>query len=286
MPWRDAVERNLGNTNRGGDARFLNTYVNAGRLTRGMLYTEPWLGRGTVQRFRFMVNPSEIAISYNVNDTMLDETHEDVLGINGGTIAVDDGFVSIAFSMLIDRTYDVWSGTLPEGALHDIRQLERVLGHPSGTSEERGSAGSFRASLENLVDRVKEEQVHAALSSRGLITRRPATVVFGGDNAFSFHGYVENLSVSLMKFSNDMAVTRAGIQISMSSFGVKPETTGVGGGGGGGVGVDYSAPAIVPDEHGHWGRDSPLVANAPFWGGIPPEDVFFVVPQRGPGTYR
>lgn len=220
MPWRDEASRNLGgNTNRGPDSRFGHTYANAGRITRGMLFTEPWQGRGTTQRFRFMVNPSEIALSYMVNDDMLDETNPDMLGINGGVVAQDDGFVSIAFSMLIDRTYDVWSGRLPEGALHDIRQLERVLGPPFGGPRETTSDSSFMDRVRDAMDRATD----AALSSRGLIMRRPATVIFGGEKAFSFYGFVDNLSVSLMKFSRDMVATRAGIQISMSSYGVNPQ---------------------------------------------------------------
>lgn len=233
MPWRDQLSAPPGDRNRVQDPRFLRTYVNSPQLSRGMIQNiRPRANQSSivesVHRFHFLTNPWEISTSYTVN-TAVDLTDP---ANHSGTLAgippMREGLISISFSMLLDRTYEIWSGSLPEGVLHDMAQLERVLGVPDvlgGYVVNRGlTADAARAARGQAASGEWRETVPRALNQfPGVLVKRPVRFRFGGVRAYSFEGYVTDLSITMMKFNAEMVPTRAGINISATTWG-DPET--------------------------------------------------------------
>lgn len=226
--WRDTLTRPPGDRNDKQDPRFLKKYVNAPTLTRGQMMTirQSRTTTGYIEdthRFHFLTNPWEISTSYNV-DNALDFTDPANYGAMMDTPPLQEGLITTSFSMLLDRTYEVWSGTIPEGVLHDIAQFERVLGMPDilgGSVLNRGlTADAARAARGQAASGEWREDVSPARNQfPGVIVKRPVRFIFGGRHSYTFDGIVTSLSITMMKFNAQMVPTRAGINISAHTWG-------------------------------------------------------------------
>lgn len=249
--WHEQLTPYNNSRNNAIDTRFAQSrYPNAPKVVRGRIENIRVTQTGPVVEkkhvFHFLMNPSEISLGYRVN-TSIDFTDP---ANNAMTSAPSyrAGLLSVSFEMLLDRTYEVWSGKLPEGVLHDIAQLERVLGMPSSAP----GAGDYTTAdaLERRASGGGEMSVTAAMFP-GVIVKRPIRILFGGQKAFSFDGYITDLSVTLMKFNGKMAPTRAGISISAESWGDFEDGDGaITSGGWGGTGAANSSSAANTDRLG------------------------------------
>lgn len=201
------------------DSRFAqSSYPNANNVQRGRIENIRVTATGAVADkrhvFHFLTNPSEISLGYDVNTSIdfTDPANASMMDMP----TVRDGLLTVGFEVLLDRTYEVWSGTLEEGVLHDIAQLEKVLGMPDIVVRPTDSTEAAAA----------RNGPPTASMFPGVIVKRPVRILFGGRKAFSFDGYITNLSVTLMKFNSRMCPTRAGLRIDATSWGDKIEDGG------------------------------------------------------------
>lgn len=241
--WYGRLTAPPGKQNRPADARFQGgTLPGANPLVRGQLKTISTGPRDMEHKFHFLTNPWEISTYYNVNSAV------DLTNPNNAASVMSDlppmlpDLISVSFSLLLDRQYEVWGGSMPEGVLHDIAQLERVLGMPDLVAQSGFSRGIPAPGESNGM-----EGTSAAVYSRfpGVIVKRPVRILFGGTHAFTFDGYITSLSVSFMKFSRNMAATRAGIALSAATWGTSEDGGSLSGGTGGtrGAGSDVGLAA-------------------------------------------
>lgn len=232
--WRNDIP-DPGRRNRSSDPRFNAHYPGVGgRLFRGKIVNIPGdLDTSTEMdhTFHFLVNPSEISLNYNTDvafDMTLEE-NQSSLFLNVPP-PLQDGLISISFSVLLDRTYEVWSNEIPEGVLHDIVMLERVLGVPD-TYFRNAQPSPVTGRLQ--YGGPGSGNPHSAVTSGlarnrfpGIIVKRPVKVYFGGKPSYNFTGYVTTLSVQMMKFTRKMTPVRAGLSVSMSTWGDAPSGEG------------------------------------------------------------
>lgn len=266
MPWRDTLTRPPGVRNAVQDPRFLQKYLHAPTLTRGQIQNIRHDRSSTgvtegIHRFHFLTNPWEISTSYTT-DLGMDITNPNNFAGEMMNVAppMREGLISVSFSLLLDRTYEVWSGTLPEGVLHDMAQLERVLGVPDilgGSVVNRGrTADAARAARGQAASGVWRDSVSPARNQLpGIIIKRPVRFLFGGKHAYTFDGYVTSLSITMMKFNVDMTPTRAGINISAQTWG-DPADAPVPNG---------NSPSMTPASLG-----GPLSGDQGVYSGVPP----------------
>lgn len=153
---------------------------------------------------RFLFNPSVISVSYGVAEGVTppgELTADQAKGT-----AVYPGSTSIAFSLLFDRTYDVYYGPQAKGGVDlrdvgcyaDIGALEQVTG------------------VRTLNSGVLQGMVNI-----------PVYVIFGGGNGgkngkpltgLTFTGYIQSMSVQYGLFSENMVPTRASVDIGMTQI--------------------------------------------------------------------
>lgn len=224
MTWRGNLTAPPGRRNRVQDSRFLRTYPNAPRLSRGSISNiRPRVAQSSVvedvHRFFFLTNPWEISTSYSVNNG-IDLTDPATYSSAMADIPpMREGLISVSFSMLLDRTYEVWSGSLPEGVLHDMAQLERVLGVPDSTRRAAGGGGYDDIRLGRTVTRDSVGASRSINQFPGVIVKRPVRIRFGSPRAYAFDGFITDLSITMMKFNAEMVPTRAGINLSATTWG-------------------------------------------------------------------
>lgn len=220
MPlWHDHLTPYNNARNNVIDRRFAqSSYPGAPKVTRGVIENIRITQTGPVvdkkHRFHFLTNPSELNLGYNVN-TSIDYT-DPANGMMTFVPPLRSGLLSVSFEMLLDRTYEVWTGALPEGVLHDVAQLERVLGMPS-TAPGAGDWGTADAAEARAPKGSGRSGAMAMFP--GVIVKRPVRILFGGRGAFSFEGFITSLDMTLMKFNKNMCATRAAIRISAESWG-------------------------------------------------------------------
>lgn len=234
--WHDHLTPYNNSRNNVVDRRFAqSTYVNAPKVIRGRIENiDLSSGRVVAEKkhvFHFLMNPSQLDLSYNVNSQVDLTDPANYASVMSGIPPMRDGLLGVSFEMLLDRTYEVWSGSLPEGVLHDIAQLEKVLGMPDQVAKSNGGDRIPAAVLDSPSNVVSAEGPSTIFP--GVIIKRPIRILFGSKNAFSFDGYIESLSITLMKFNKNMCATRAGINISATSWGDREDA------GGGGIGTGY-----------------------------------------------
>ena len=220
--WHDRLTNYNNRRNIPMDRRFDTRYPNVGKLQRGRIENiDHSSGSVVVEKkhvFHFLVNPSTISTSYNV-DTATDLTDPSNYNpIIAQAPVLQEGLLSVSFQMLLDRTYEVWSGTIPEGVLHDVAQLEKVLGMPDYVETAYVGDTGIESPIGNALGGSPVSN-QAANFFPGVIIKRPVRILFGGTGSFNFDGYVSSLSVEMMKFNEQMAPTRAGISISAESWG-------------------------------------------------------------------
>lgn len=233
-PWRAQVEPFIGNENKGSVPEFLNSYpefAGFNTIARGEIVT---LNQTPRKRFHFLVNPSDISTSYRVMGGDMARFADSDFRIGADLSSVGDGFMSVSFNLMLDRTYEVHKGSSDYrgGVLHDVFALERVLGPPDEAYDaipigQAGLGTGSRSSVETLSnwDALQQEELaRREHLLNGLLVRKPIRVLFGSTDAFSFDGYVDSLSVQYTHFNYRMVPTRGGVTISVSSMGVNANT--------------------------------------------------------------
>ena len=212
MSWRDNV-RDWGDRNPKAHPYIQNTNPLVGYVQRGALVS---LFGNERRRWHFLANPSAISVQYNVLEgiNMMDPANI------GESPNIADGFNSIAFSTLLDRTYEVWGGTQPAGVLADILALERLLGPPEELLSEIRTETYSAEGTSHLVGVLARKPIRAIFG--GTVTRRDTGTAgrnYSGGAALTFDGFVTSMSVEYTSFSRNMVPTRAAVSISMSSVG-------------------------------------------------------------------
>lgn len=218
-PWRDQVK--LGKQNTRSDPNFRLSYPELsgmGHIRRGKIIT---LGEKNRKTFNFLVNPSTIETSYGMSN--FDVTNRDGLD-QVGLEHLTDGLLTLSFSLMLDRTYEVYKNNrqYTGGVLHDVLALEQVCGIPQDEVKISGPSmdDTTNARLRDLASSHRAS-VEAGLKNtlKGVIVRKYLRFLFGSKNAFSFDGYVSDLQVGYSHFSHTMVPTRAAVSISAVSFG-------------------------------------------------------------------
>ena len=219
-PWRSQVQ--VTTANERSVTEFRSSYPefsNLSAVVRGEMIT---LHQSPRLRWNFLVNPSDIPTSYQVAG-MLRYSDPDFQVTEGALEMLGDGLNSVSFSVMLDRTYEVYQGdsAYRGGVLHDVAALENLLGVPQA---QRGALSSLAQSsiFANIsggwFSRGTAEAREGVLT--GVIVHKPVRVLFGASDAFSFDGFVTSLSVHYTHFNYRMVPTRAGVSLSMSSIGL------------------------------------------------------------------
>jgi hypothetical protein len=221
-PWRSQVS--LRTQNRNSLAAFRQSYpeyTGMKPIQRGEIIT---LDETPRKRFNFLVNPSVISTGYEMSQA-LDVTNRATMGATN-LAHLSDGMLRISFSLLLDRTYEVYQRTrgYEAGVLHDILALEQVGGIPSSMKTEVNVAAL------TALDASRGIQQSVQDTLQGVIVKKYLRFLFGTRNAFSFDGYMSSVGVTLTHFSSSMVPTRASVEISAVSFGGMDEgASGTGG---------------------------------------------------------
>jgi hypothetical protein len=200
------------------------TGVDTGSLQRGYIIQD--LGYGptpyTQYSVKFLYNPSVVEVTHqndpNSSPASLPQNRRDPLTKNE-TINIPITS-SVGFALLFDRTYELWNA----GATYSEPYL-------IGTTTDVSKVGVWAdiAAMYRLVGILQQEAVALPNTnpkgnvpvelfpsgSIGPMPMTPCTVYFGGQNALSFHGYINNLSVQYTHFSQLMVPFRCTVQVSM-----------------------------------------------------------------------
>lgn len=136
----------------------------------------------------FMFNPTDIAVEYGFNTDLIPPQNaapEDL------AVPLMTTGVGMGFSLLFDRTYEVWQGGLDGpgkyGCLWDVMMMEKLLG--------LGIQGNYATA-----------------------TGRPVTVLFGPeDRSIRTTGYFTQLSVTYGTFDMNMTPTRCRMDVRLAT---------------------------------------------------------------------
>lgn len=158
-------------------------------------------------RINFLFNPSELNVSHNVNADSIsgtannpkyEQSEGDILGYFG----------TASFSLLFDRTYELWYKTVPNGVYADVLAFYYMLGiaqtHdkvvPNGVS--KNNNGNFS----QIYTLVGENQPTAPMQFVNV------WVILG---AITLYGYLTEFDVDYTHWSQDMIPQRCAINVSM-----------------------------------------------------------------------
>lgn len=194
--WRDKARASHSHDhNHGFDRRIQAVPPFVGNLQRGKITT---IKESPRKSFFFLFNPSVIQTSYQVST--IDYTNPDAM--NGATMDLGDGLMSISFDIMLDRTYECWSNRASSGILEDIRALEVLFGLAEEDAEEieRGST------TEGVV-------------THGILAKKPVRFRFGTRRAYDFDGFVQSLSVNFTNFTYRMVPQRGTVSFQATSIG-------------------------------------------------------------------
>lgn len=183
--------------------------------------------------FKFLYNPTSVTTGAELN------TAWDWEG-QTGMPAPGAGMQTYDFSLFLNRTSDVYYGTIPEGTLHDLEILWRVFNGAPKQIED----GEMSSNL-------------------GWIVSSQCTVLLG--KYFAFSGYCSSVSIQHEKFGPDMTpvLTEVALRFQrvIAGLGVDGtlwQDTGTGGGGSWGSGAGSSG-----GSSGNFGQDDPSAGVVP-----------------------
>lgn len=154
-------------------------------------------------KLRFLYNPSDLTESGSPSDTLF----PDVAGQNGDTndtaSLIGATTVSISFSLLFDRTYEINQGYNTPGQTSDNPTQVNQYSHLSGVQVD---VLTFKA------------LIGVPLNGEGLPLYLPVHLYLGGVSSPSFYGVINNYSVAYSHFSTYMVPMRAAISIGMTQW--------------------------------------------------------------------
>ena len=163
-------------------------------------------------KLRFLYNPSDLTESGSPSDRLFPQSSGDNSD-DDFTIAGQTN-VSISFSLLFDRTYEVNSGLNPIG---DVTQFSHVTGVSTDVLVFKWLMG-------------------VPSNGKGLPQYYPLRLYLGGVSSPSFYGVISGYSIAYSHFSVNMVPMRAAISIGMTQWLGDSE-------------VDDTAPSPKEDPH-------------------------------------
>lgn len=176
---------------------------------------------------KFMFNPAVVAVDYAINNRVIPMNQMTSAQLQSKSFF--PGSTTLSFSLLFDRTYDVYYGpksaAAPDlrkiGVRADIYALEAVVGvHSAQTENKFDEKGA--SSGNTTADRGVKNSVNLV----GNMVMTPVYILFGGgeDTAgLAFACTITGLRVNYALFSENMIPTRCSVDISATTIvGIDP----------------------------------------------------------------
>uniref|UniRef100_A0AAU3I986 Uncharacterized protein n=1 Tax=Streptomyces sp. NBC_01393 TaxID=2903851 RepID=A0AAU3I986_9ACTN len=186
-------------------------------LTRGWVIQESAV-KGTRYRCNFLYNPSVVSVSHVINTNVLADQNaidpNDVSQKSGAILPLQS---SVSFSLLFDRTYELWDSThisgdtrydvATMGVAYDVLALYKITGIASTVSIKS--------------DGQADDHVTETSFSKGSFTKGatgpmlwvPVYVVFG--EHLDYYGVIQELDVQYTHWTTNMVPSRCQVSITM-----------------------------------------------------------------------
>ncbi|MFE4681536.1 hypothetical protein ACFRNJ_11960 [Streptomyces sp. NPDC056721] len=183
-------------------------------LTRGWIIQESAV-KGTRYRCNFLYNPSVVSVSHSINTNVLaDQNAIDPNDVSQGT-AILPLQQTVSFSLLFDRTYELWDSTKLSGDTrydvatmgvgYDILSLYKITGIATTIT----------------VDGKADDTVTDTSFSKGSFTKGatgpmlwvPVYVVFG--DFLDYYGVIQQLDVQYTHWTTSMVPSRCQVNVTM-----------------------------------------------------------------------
>lgn len=201
-----------------------------GTLQRGfMIWEQAIAGYSGKAQVNFLYNPSEVTADYYMSDSSVGASLLFPTGYNATNLRVPLN-QSVEWSLLFDRTYDLWqqydAQGLPlqsvgpgdnnpavVGVLADIRQMEQFTGMnvAYSTGNSQTTSPSSNTTLAGY---------------QGIMQLIPSYVYFGDANNLWYYGYVSEWDVTVTHWTQNMVPSRCVMNITFTML--PPPTTGTG----------------------------------------------------------
>lgn len=234
-------------------------------LTRGYIIQQKPVG-GTRYKCGFLYNPSTVTVTHAVDANVI--SNQDAVNPNDVTAGqlLMPLQQSISFSLLFDRTYELWddskmSGETKDGVNFygvgwDVQSLYRITGvaSPLDVVKAQGDGGGTAAASAFSQGKFQSGAV-------GPMLYVPVFAVFG--NFLDYYGVIQEMDIQYTHWTQFMVPSRCQVNISMTllprSNGNKanPRPAGPTGNGIPGMpsGADFNNPSILnPANNGKGGR--------------------------------
>lgn len=168
---------------------------------------------------RFLFNPAVINVSYNVATGVTPPS--ELTPDQAKALAIYPGATGIGFSLLFDRTYDVYYG--PQAGGFDLREIG-VYADIAALESVTGVRTNVTVAGNDNITLASGDNSSAIVGNMLMI---PAYVIFGGGNGgksgkpltgLTYIGYITSMNVSYGLFSENMVPTRAAVDIQMTQL--------------------------------------------------------------------
>lgn len=174
-------------------------------LRRGKIWRE-FSDDGYAYGVNFLYNPSTISVSHSAQDTGFQPLPQTARDPNDPTSYILPLGSQVTFSLLFDRTYELWKG-VQSGTSNGQRGVEEDI-----------SALYYIMGLKNYIP-----------GDNRLIKSPPVNntvfVLFGGPDSLKFYGFISNLSVTYTHWSVFMVPMRATAAVTLTMFSYSPGGT-------------------------------------------------------------
>jgi hypothetical protein len=188
-----------------------------GVLKRGfMQWYKPMSGYSNVAHVYFLYNPSTVSASYPASDSSVAASLMFPSGFDTTNLAVPL-YQSVEFSLLFDRTYELWDSVGPDantdpgvsvnnpavvGVMADIIQMKQFTGMNIGYT-----TGNNNSPTSTSTSSIQPGQ-------QGIVQMVPSYVYFGDTNNLWYYGYVSEWDVTVTHWNQNMVPMRCVIDVS------------------------------------------------------------------------
>lgn len=195
---------------------------NKAKLTRGFVITEKPIA-GAYYRCNFLYNPSVINLSHQIdNNVMADQNSQNPYDVTSGQFLMPLQ-QSVTFSLLFDRTYEMWDGSKLSGdaaiqvpmygVAYDILSLYKITGIASPmTAPSTGTDTSSGQDLSTTTTAFQKGQF--AGGPAGPMVATPVYAVLGP--SLSYYGYITELDVQFTHWTQQMVPIRGQVGVTMT----------------------------------------------------------------------
>lgn len=190
-----------------------------GTIKRGfMIWEQSIQGYSDKAQMQFLYNPSSVTADYTMSDSSVGASLLFPTGFNATNLRVPLN-QSVEWSLLFDRTYELWGGYDSEGlpaesigpgqnnpstvgVLADIRQMEQFTGMNVGYSS--GNTASTSPNNSSLV------------GHQGIMQLIPSYVYFGDANNLWYYGYISEWDVTVTHWTQYMVPMRCVMDVTFT----------------------------------------------------------------------